>query len=91
GRETQRQRIAEWNQSVEELHDGGIRSLCVNADGTVATIETYYEMTWQGGMRGTMEEVAVQQWKDGRVVHERFYYWVPAEMQNPEPLSGDNA
>jgi hypothetical protein len=26
------------------------------------------------GKRSTMEEVAVQKWEDGQIIHERFYY-----------------
>lgn len=80
GKDTQRGRIQEWMQSVEDIHDGGIRSLAANetSPGTgVVFAETYTDATFKGSGRWTMEEVAVQQWKDGKVVHERFYYNVP--------------
>ena len=80
GKETQRGRIQEFLSTLTEMHDGGIGALAVNetAPGTgVALVETWSDMTMADGTRARMEEVAVQQWADGKVVHERFYYNAP--------------
>ncbi|MEM6325994.1 MAG: SnoaL-like domain-containing protein, partial [Bacteroidota bacterium] len=80
GKETQKGRVQEWMSSVEEMHDGGIRAIAATetAPGTgVALIETYADVTFKGAGRRAIEEVAVQRWEDGQVVHERFYYNAP--------------
>ena len=81
GKETERGRIQEFLARVSEMHDGGIGAIAVNetAPGTgVALVETWSEMTFSDGTRTTLEQVSVQQWQDGKVVHERFYYNAPA-------------
>ena len=80
GRETQKGRIRQWLSTVEEIHDGGVRSIAAHetAPGTgVVLAETFTDATFKGQGRFAMEEVAVQQWADGKLVHERFYYNVP--------------
>ena len=77
GRETQKGRVQDFMASVREMHDGGVTALAVSetAPGTgVAFVETWSEMTFTEGGRMKIEEVAVQRWEDGKVVHERFYY-----------------
>jgi hypothetical protein len=32
------------------------------------------DVSFKGGNRVQMRQVAVRTWKDGKVVHERFYY-----------------
>ena len=77
GRETQKERVREFLSTVAEMHDGGIGAIAANetAPGTgVALVEAWSDMTMKEGGRMKMEEVAVQRWEDGKVVHERFYY-----------------
>jgi ketosteroid isomerase-like protein len=80
GKETQKDRIREWMESVEEVHGGSAKAIAAHetAPGTgVAFVETSTDVTFKGQGRMQIEEVAVQQWKDGQVVHERFYYNAP--------------
>lgn len=80
GKETQKDRIREWQASVEEVHGGEIRAIAAHetAPGTgVVFIETATDATFKGAGRMEIEEVAVQHWRDGKVVHERFYYNAP--------------
>ncbi|MEL6610532.1 MAG: SnoaL-like domain-containing protein [Bacteroidota bacterium] len=80
GLETQLGRIQTWQATVKEMHDGGIRSMTVSEDGNTVHIESWMDVTMAPG-RMTMEEVAVQTWNDeGKITHERFYYFVPASM-----------
>ena len=59
GKDTQKGRIGEWMESVEAIHGGEISAIAAHE-------------TSAGRMK--MEEVAVQQWSDGKVTHERFYF-----------------
>lgn len=80
GKETQKGRIREWLDSVAEVHDSRLVSIAAHetAPGTgVVFAETAADITFTDAGRMTIEEVAVQQWRDGKVVHERFYYNAP--------------
>lgn len=82
GKETQLKRVAEWQQGIEEFHGGGVHSITSNEDEGVTVVESWVDMTPKGGApRMKMEEVAVQNWEEGKIVRERFYYFIPAEAQ----------
>lgn len=77
GRDTQKGRIGEWMASVEEFHGGGITAIAAHETGPgtgVVFVESSSDVTFKGAGRTQMEEVAVQQWTDGKVTHERFYF-----------------
>lgn len=83
GKETQKDRIREWMDSVEEHHDGGIRAVAANETGPgtgVVFVESHMDVTFKDAGRMQIEEVAVQRWENGQVVHERFYYNAPDGM-----------
>lgn len=89
GKGTQRGRIREFLASIREVHGGEIKAIAAyeTSQGTgVVFAESAMDATFKAdgtdpsfeeGGRVTIEEVAVQQWKDGKVVHERFYYTPP--------------
>ncbi len=77
GRDTQKGRIGEWMASVEEIHGGEISAIAAHetAPGTgVVFVQSSTDVTFKGAGRTSMEEVAVQQWTDGKITHERFYF-----------------
>lgn len=77
GRETQAGRVQEWIESVEAIHGGGLTAIAAHetAEGTgVVFAETTTDVTFKGAPRTQFDEVAVQRWEGGKVVHERFYY-----------------
>jgi hypothetical protein len=49
-----------------------LNSVAIGRDVTFS--EWTYDMTLKDGKRWVLNEVARRQWKDGRVIHERFYY-----------------
>ena len=49
-----------------------VKALAV--DGDVSFMETTIDFTGQDGAEVHMEQVSVARWKDGKIVHERFYY-----------------
>ena len=77
GKDTQKGRIGEWMESVEAIHGGEISAIAAHetspGTGTVF-VESSVDATFKGAGRMKMEEVAVQQWSDGKVTHERFYF-----------------
>lgn len=83
GKEAQRKAIQQWFQMVEQNHGGGVNSITANEETGVACVECWMDITIQGH-RSKMEEVAVQQWENGQITRERFYYNVPPQMENPQ-------
>lgn len=79
GKEAQRKAIAQWFDMVEEFHDSGVNSICADESNEVSTAETWMDVTFKGGHRTKMSEVAVQKWQDGQIIEEKFYYHMPPQ------------
>ncbi len=72
GKEANRERELAFFGAVEEVHKMEIVAQACAED--VSFCEMDFEATFKDGNRVRMTEVARRQWKDGKVVHERFYY-----------------
>jgi ketosteroid isomerase-like protein len=86
GKDTQRGRIQEFLGSIEEEHGGGLLAVAAYETGPgtgVVFAESTFDATMTGVGRMSLDEVAVQRWENGKVVHERFYY--------NDPMSGGAA
>ena len=81
GKETQKQRVETWLSMVESIAPGGgVQAIAAHETGPgsgVVFVETADTITFKEGGDVRMEEVAVQRWEGGKVVHERFYYTPP--------------
>ena len=78
GKDTNRKFEQEWMASIQEMHGGGVGSIASDEENGVTTVESWIDVSFKNGQRYKMEEVAVQQWKDGQIIHERFYYNPPS-------------
>ena len=72
GKEVNRKREEEFINSVEQFHGAKLLGEAVNGD--VAFSEWEYDVTFKGGGQVKLQQVASRRWKNGQVVHERFYY-----------------
>jgi ketosteroid isomerase-like protein len=72
GKAVNRKAEEEFFSSVEAFNGGSVVSSAVNGDVTFSEWE--YDLTFKGGKRVKMNQVAVRQWKNGKVAHERFFY-----------------
>jgi ketosteroid isomerase-like protein len=72
GKEFNRKREIEFFSSIEAWHDGRVVNYAVNGD--VSFSEWEMDVTIKGVGRVKMSQAAVRRWKDGKVVHERFYH-----------------
>lgn len=79
GKNAQRRAIEEWMGSVEAFHDGGVTSVCSDEDHDYSTVESWMDVSFKDGHRLKMSEVAVQKWKDGQIIEEKFYYQLPGD------------
>jgi ketosteroid isomerase-like protein len=55
-----------------EFHGASVGAVLV--DGDRAAVEWTFDLTPNGGARVQQRQVAVQEWRDGRVVRETFYH-----------------
>lgn len=74
GKAANRAREVAFLESVEAFHDGGVTNMAWNDETGVVMIENFMDVTFKGGNRVKLEQVAVQTWKDGKIIRERFYY-----------------
>ncbi len=72
GKDVNREREKQFFASVEGFHGGRVIDSAVSGD--VSFSEQEYDVTFKGGTRVKWAQVARRQWKDGQIVHERFYY-----------------
>jgi ketosteroid isomerase-like protein len=60
------------NANIKELHDFKIGAVLV--DGDRSMVEMHLDATTQDGYHFHLEEVGLQTWKDGKIIHERYFY-----------------
>ena len=64
--------------NFKEIHQSSAISYVV--DGDRVAINWLFDITLHDGSRLQLDEIAYQQWRDGKIVRERFYY-DPAQTQ----------
>ena len=72
GKDFNRKREIEFFSSIAEFHDGKLEASAVDGDTTFG--QWSMDVTFKNGHRAVMNQVAVRKWKDGKIVHERFFY-----------------
>ncbi len=72
GKNVNRKREIEFFDSIAEWHGGKVEESAVNGDTTFG--QWWLDVTFKNGYRYTNTQVAVRKWKDGKIVHERFFY-----------------
>ncbi len=72
GRAISIERQQRMNANVKELHDFQIGAVLVDGDRSV--IEMQLEITTVDGYRIRIEELGLQTWRNGRIIHERYFY-----------------
>ena len=74
GKEANLKREKDFAASVKEIHGIGYKAVTSNEAEAVTMVETWMDVTFNDDRRLIRDEVAVQRWKEGRIVDERFYY-----------------
>jgi hypothetical protein len=72
GKEANREREQQFVESIEQFHHGALLGSAVHGD--LSFSEWLMDVTFKGGVRVKLEQVAVRRWHNGQVVSERFYY-----------------
>lgn len=66
------EREQKFLSAVKEWKGYTVKALA--ASGDVSIVESAMEFVNTEGKHIKLEQVSVQRWKDGKIVHERFYY-----------------
>ncbi len=61
-----------WNQMIEEMHGGYCSEPVVG--GNHFSVAMGMDVTMKGGERMQMDEIAVYEVKDGKIVKEQFFF-----------------
>lgn len=72
GKAVNRDREQQFVNSIAEFHGASVVSSAVSGDTSFS--EWAMDVTFKGGARYKLAQVAVRTWKDGQVARERFYY-----------------
>ena len=72
GKDANRERERAFVDSIAEFHGAEVTASAVGDH--VSMSEWWMDVTFQDGSRKKLEQAVVRRWKDGKVVHERFYY-----------------
>lgn len=72
GKAANREREIQTMQMIDAFHGAEVKAVAVGEDVTM--VEWEMDVTYKGAHRMKMCQVAVQRWKDGQIINERFYY-----------------
>ena len=72
GKDANREREIAFFSSLEAFHSGAVKASAAGDD--VSFGEWEMDVTFKGGSRVVMRQASVRRWKDGKIVHEKFYY-----------------
>jgi ketosteroid isomerase-like protein len=72
GKAVNREYEIKFLDSIQEFHGAQVGRVVV--DGDHAAVEWSFDITFKDGNRVKMQQVAVQTWKDGKIIREDFYH-----------------
>jgi ketosteroid isomerase-like protein len=72
GRSLSIERQKLMNANIREINDFKIGAILV--DGDRSMVEMHLDATTKDGYHFHLEEVGLQTWKNGRIIHERYFY-----------------
>jgi ketosteroid isomerase-like protein len=72
GKDVNRKAEQDFLSSVEQFHGAKLLGSAANRD--ISYSEWEFDITLKGGTRVKTAQVAARRWRNGKIVHERFYY-----------------
>lgn len=72
GKQANREREIVFFEAITEFRGAKVLSIGVAEDKTF--VEWHYDYTHKEWGKRQYHQIAVQTWKDGKIIHERFYY-----------------
>jgi len=74
GKDVNREFEKKFMESIEEFHGMKLNATAFSDDGEIAMNYWDMDVTFKGAPRKKSSQVAVQKWKDGKIIKERFFY-----------------
>ena len=74
GKDVNREFEKRFVDNVEEFHGMELKATAFTDDGNMAMNYWDMDVTMKGAPRKKSSQIAVQKWKDGKIVKERFFY-----------------
>jgi len=72
GKDANRRREKDFFSAITEFRDAEIKNLIIGEN--VSIVEWFIDYTHSEGGPVKVNQVAVQEWQDGKIINERFYY-----------------
>ena len=72
GKDANREREKQFLANVAEFRGAEVKAVAVGDNVTM--VEWFFDYTHKEWGKKTYHQVAVQRWKDGKIVREKFYY-----------------
>ena len=72
GKSANREREKQFFSNVTDFRGAEVKAVAVGDNVTM--VEWFFDYTHKEWGKKTYHQVAVQRWRDGKIVHERFYY-----------------
>ena len=72
GKAANREYELKFLENIQEFHGAQVGRVIVEGDN--AAVEWTFDVTFKGGNRVVMQQVAVQTWKNGKINREDFYH-----------------
>ncbi|MEM9888633.1 MAG: nuclear transport factor 2 family protein [Bacteroidota bacterium] len=60
--------------NIEAFHNLEVKNIGSDEAAGTTFVQSIMDVTFKGGQRAQMNQVAVQQWEGDHIVHEEFYY-----------------
>lgn len=73
GKDVNRQREIDFFSSVESFNGMEIKAINANEEARTTSVESVMDVTFNGGNRMVINQVATQKWEGDHIVVERFY------------------
>jgi len=73
GKEANHKREIEFFSNVESFNGMDVAAITTNEKEGQTAVESTMDITFKGGNRTTIEQVATQQWEGDQIIRERFY------------------
>lgn len=74
GKEVCREYEVKFLNSIETFHGLDVKSVAADEANKTTFVQSVMDVTFQGGQRAKLDQVAVQRWEGDQIVHETFYY-----------------
>jgi len=72
GKDSNREREMQAMGMIEAFHSAEVKATAIGDNVTMTEWEM--DLTYKGAPRAIMYQISVQRWKEGQIIHERFYY-----------------